>query len=287
MKNKKTISVLVFLITVASLLAGLLGIFTDDGPGQYDYKSIRGEDIKIYGRGLYKHMSAEVAIQGIAQDYVTVFICVPLLLIALFSAQKNSLRGRFLLSGVLMYFMLTYLFYTAMGMYNEMFLTYVLLMGCSLFAFVFSLFTFNIIELQNSIIADKVFRRAGIFLIINACLIALLWLSVIVPPIFNGTLYPDGLHHYTTMIVQGFDLGIFLPMGFVTGYLVIKRNAYGYLFTPVYTIFLSLLMTALVSKIIFMANAGANEFPVIFIMPLIALTSVTFSVLQLRSLKNG
>lgn len=285
MRHKKVISILVMLVILASSFAGLYGIFSDEGPGKYSYQSIRGETIEIYGKGLYKHMSAEVAIQGIAQDWVTVFIGVPLLLIALITARKNSLQGKFLLSGVLMYFMLTYLFYTAMGMYNEMFLAYVLLLGCSLFGFIISLFTFDIYALKESITSEKIFRWAGIFLIINSCLIALLWLSVLVPPLINGTLYPEGLHHYTTMIVQGFDLGIFLPMGFVTGFLVLKKNVYGYLFTPIYTIFLSLLMTALVSKIIFMANAGANIIPVIFIMPTIALIAIAFSVDLLRKVK--
>jgi len=46
-------------------------------------------------------------------------------------------------------------------------------------------------------------------------------------------------------------------------------------------------MTALVSKILFMAKAGANVIPAVFIMPTIALISITFSVLLLRNLQTG
>ena len=129
MKNKKVISVLVIVVAIIAIIAASSGIFSHGGNGQYDYQSIRGKTVTIYGDGLYRHMSADVAIQGIAQDYVTLFLAVPLLLISLIFAIKGSLRSRFLLAGILNYFLLTYLFYLEMAMYNEMFLAYVILTG--------------------------------------------------------------------------------------------------------------------------------------------------------------
>jgi hypothetical protein len=286
MKNKNLISVLVVLISIISILATSSGIFSAGGPGNYEYETIRGEGIAIYGTGLYKHMSVDVAIQGIAQDYITLFVGVPLILISLFLARKSSLRGLFLLSGTLLYFFLTYLFYTAMAMYNEMFLAYVLLLGVSFYTLILTLFSFDLEKVTSSIISNKIFKPAGLFLIINASLIALLWLSVVVPPLINGTIFPKEVQHYTTLIVHGFDLGLFLPAAFITGYLAIKKNQFGLLFTPIYLIFLSILMTALVSKIVFMASAGANVIPVVFIMPTIALTSIIFSLLILKNFRH-
>jgi hypothetical protein len=286
MKNKNLISVLVVLISIISILATSTGIFSAGGPGNYEYETIRGEGIAIYGTGLYKHMSVDVAIQGIAQDYITLFVGVPLILISLFLARKSSLRGLFLLSGTLLYFFLTYLFYTAMAMYNEMFLAYVLLLGVSFYTLILTLFSFDLEKVTSSIISNKIFKPAGLFLIINASLIALLWLSVVVPPLINGTIFPKEVQHYTTLIVHGFDLGLFLPAAFITGYLAIKKNQFGLLFTPIYLIFLSILMTALVSKIVFMASAGANVIPVVFIMPTIALTSIIFSLLILKNFRH-
>lgn len=286
MKNKNLISVLVVLISIISILATSTGIFSAGGPGNYEYETIRGEGIAIYGTGLYKHMSVDVAIQGIAQDYITLFVGVPLILISLFLARKSSLRGLFLLSGTLLYFFLTYLFYTAMAMYNEMFLAYVLLLGVSFYTLILTLFSFDLEKVTSSIISNKIFKPAGLFLIINASLIALLWLSVVVPPLINGTIFPKEVQHYTTLIVHGFDLGLFLPAAFITGYLAIKKNQFGLLFTPIYLIFLSILMTVLVSKIVFMASAGANVIPVVFIMPTIALTSIIFSLLILKNFRH-
>jgi hypothetical protein len=216
---------------------------------------------------------------------VTLFLGVPILLVALCFARRGSVRGRFVLSGVTGYFLLTYLFYTAMAMYNIMFLAYVFLLSASFFTLVLTLFSYDISKIKTLIRSEKLVRIAGLFLLINGSLVALLWFSVVLPPLFDGSIYPKGLQHYTTLIVQGFDLGLFLPMAFVAGILARKKNAYGYLFTISYVIFLTLLMTALTSKILFMANAGANVIPVIFIMPTIGLISLIFSILLIKNIK--
>src|SRR5687768_18580755 len=131
MKHYNTVFFLSCGILLFGLFAAAMGIFYTDNGTAYEYTSIRGKTVMIYGKGLYRHMSAEVAPQGIAQDYITLFIGIPCLLISFFLALKGSLRGRFMLAGTLGYFFITYLFYTVMGMYNEMFLVYVLLAGTS------------------------------------------------------------------------------------------------------------------------------------------------------------
>ncbi|MBN2088724.1 hypothetical protein JW964_03885 [candidate division KSB1 bacterium] len=285
MKHQNPITLLVILISIIAIIATSFGIFSSQGTGEYVYKSIRGEDVTIYGKGIYQHMSADVAIQGIAQDYVTLFLGIPILLVSLILAKKGSNRARFVLSGVSGYFLLTYLFYTAMAMYNIMFLAYIILLGTSFFTFILTLFSYDTARIKDLIRSEKLVRHAGLFLIINGSMVALLWLSVILPPLINGSIYPTGLQHYTTLIVQGFDLGLFLPMAFVAGILARKKNVYGYLLTIIYVIFLTLLMTALTSKILFMANAGANVIPVIFIMPTIGLISLIFSILLIKNIK--
>lgn len=286
MKNIKPITVLVILIVLASIAAASAGIFSGGGLGQYEYESIRGEKITIYGKGLYQHMSADVAIQGIAQDYITLFAGVPLLIISLIYSRKNSLRGQFLLAGTLGYFLITYLFYLAMAMYNTMFLVYVFLLGTTFFAFLLMVFSIHGSGIVSFIKSERLIRNAGIFLIINSVMIALLWLGVVIPPLADGSIIPREVQHYTTLIVQGFDLGLLLPAAFVTGLSALRKKPLGYLFTIIYLIFLSLLMTALVSKILFMAAAGANVIPVIFIMPSIALISIIFSALLLRNIRE-
>ncbi|MCF8242791.1 MAG: hypothetical protein K9J16_15540 [Melioribacteraceae bacterium] len=280
-KNYRIVRKLVIVIVIFSTVAALMGIVSDDGPGQYTHETIRGETIEIYGTGIYKHMSAEVAPQGIAQDYVTLFIGIPLLLLSIFSAKNGSLKWRYLLSGILGYFLVTYLFYLMMGMYNELFLVYALLLAASFFAFSLTMLSFNLDSLNEKFSDKTPAKLAGGFLLFNTAAIAILWLGIVVPPLIEGSIYPDELNHYTTLVVQGLDLGLLLPLAFVSGLLLIKKTNWGFLLGPVYLIFLSLLMTALTAKIIAMGLLGFSIIPVIFIIPTFALFSIGLSVILL------
>lgn len=286
MNRKTTVTILVALIILTGALASSCGIFSKDGPGPFQYQSIRGQTVDIYGRGIYRHMPADVAIQGIAQDFITLFIGIPLLLITLPGYRKKSARAHFLLSGTLGYFLVTYLFYTAMAMYNILFLAYAALLGLSFFALFLTLKEFDPASVSRYFSHKAPVKFTGCFLIFNSIIIALLWLSVVLPPLLNGTIYPDDLHHFTTLIVQGFDLGLLLPISFIVGLMLMKNKATGYLFGTPYIIFLSILMTALTAKIIAMAVNGVNVVPAVFIIPVINLVTIACAFLMVREIRS-
>jgi hypothetical protein len=286
MRYQKGIAVLVLMISIMAGVAASIGIFSTGGPGSYEYESIRGETVLIYGEGLYRHMSSDVAPQGIAQDVVTLFIAIPLLWIAFFWARNGSLRGQFLLAGTLGYFLVTYLFYLVMGMYNVLFLIYAALLGTSFFGFTLTLFSFDVHELPDQFSKNTPVKLSGGFLILNTLAIAILWLGVVVPPLFDGTVIPKQTEHYTTLIVQGLDLGLLLPLAIVSAVLFIQKKPMGYLLAPVYLVFLSILMTALLAKIIAMGLMGQNIIPVIFIIPTILLAAIVCTVLILKSIQS-
>jgi len=282
-RNKRIVIVLVILIGILSILSSLFGILSSNGDGSYLYETIRGEEVLIYGKGIYRHMSKEVAIQGIAQDYVTLFIGIPVLLISLIFTIKKSLSARYVLTGTIGYFLLTYLFYLIMGMYNELFLVYAILMGTSFFALVLLLLSFDINVVITKFKNVKL-KFSGIFLVFNSLAIGLLWLSVVVTPLLNGDIYPIELEHYTTLIVQGMDLGLLLPLSFISGLLLLKKEKLGFLVGPIYLVFLTILMTALSAKVIYMGIEGYEIIPAIFIMPIFAIVSCLLSFLSLQKL---
>ena len=284
MLPKRTIRILVILIAIFAAVATSMGIFSSQGSGTFQYETIRGETVQIYGRGIYRHMSADVAIQGIAQDYVTLFAGIPLLLISLIGVHKNSIRSRFLLAGTLGYFLVTYLFYTAMAMYNILFLGYVTLLGLSFFTLLLTLNSFDGQKIRQKFSPKTPHKLVGGFLIFNSIMIAFLWLGIVIPPLADGTIYPVELQHYTTLIVQGFDLGLLLPISFVVGVLLARGKPDGFLYGTVYIVFLSILMTALTAKIIAMALNGVNVIPVIFIIPVINIFTIICAGLMLKNI---
>ncbi|MEX0649289.1 MAG: hypothetical protein WEA56_00095 [Balneolaceae bacterium] len=286
MNRKKTFIILTVSIAIAAACAALTGILSNAGTGPYDYTSIRGNKVVIYGYGVYKHMSAEVAIQGIAQDYITLCIAVPLLLLSLFFTHKGSVKGRYVLAGTLAYFLVTYLFYLTMGMYNILFLVYAYLLAASFFSFLLILLSFKLSDIDKLFTRQAPTKISGGFLIFIAIAIGFLWLSIIIPPLLDSSIYPVEVEHYTTLIVQGLDLGLLLPLGFVSGYLLIRKNPYGLLAGPVYLVFLSLLMAALTTKIAFMGFHGYNIIPVIFIIPTFMIISASCSVWILKNVRE-
>lgn len=286
MQNKKTITTIVFLILILAGFAASMGIFTNQGGGEYQIQSIRDQTVTIYGIGLYEHMSADVAIQGIAQDYITLFLALPLLLVALFWARSGSQKGQLFFAGVTSYIFLTYLFYMNMAMYNALFLVYVTLTGLSFFAMVLTLLSIDLKQLQAAYNSKTPIKFIGGFLMFNAICISLLWLSIVIPPLFDKSIVPVSVEHYTTLTVQAFDLSLFLPISFLAGFLLIRKQKFGYLLAPVYLVFLSFLMTALIAKIIAMALQGVNVIPAIFVIPCIALVSIGCAFILFRNINQ-
>lgn len=283
--SSKTMLLLILLIAALASIAAAGGIFLEGGNGPYSYETIRGKTITVSGEGLYRHMSSDVAIQGVAQDYITLFLAVPLLLVFLLLSRNNGLKSSLLLAGTTGYFMITYIFYLSMGMYNEFFLIYVVLASLSFFAFYL-----QIQSLQTSGPASWFgIRRpafAGWFLMGNAMAIGLMWLGVVVPPLLDGSVFPVSLDHYTTLIVQGYDLSVLLPASFIAGLLFVRRKPAGYLWAPVYLVFLSFLMTALMAKIIGMGLTGVETRPAIYIIPVITALSGFSAWLTIHSINK-
>lgn len=286
MKYIKQLRLIVPFIVIGSMIEALAGIFSNDGNGTYLHKSIRNEMVEIYGKGVYRHMTTDVAVQGIAQDYITLFIAIPILIISFYFTTKNNLKAKLVFSGTLLYFLLTYLFYIAIALYNEVFLIASFTLFCSLFAFILNIISFDFAIVKSFFSEHKTMRKASVFMIIMATMMVCLWLSVLIPPMLDGSFYPKELYHYSTMIVQGYDFGIFLPLAFISGILGIKKNEYAYVFVPTYLIFLSILMTALVAKVVFMARIGENVVPVVFIIPTMLVASIFFAINVLKSI-NG
>lgn len=283
MQHRRLVITLSLLTALVGAFAAGVGVFYRSGPGPREYETIRGDTVTTYGRGLYRHMSAEVAPQGIAQDVVTLLVAVPLLLIASGMAQRGSFRARFVLAGTLAYFVVTYLFYLMMAMYNPLFLAYVVVLSVSVFALALVLAQFEVATLPHRFAVTAPIRGVGVFLIVNALLIGMLWLSIVLPPLFSGAVVPREVEHYTTLVVQGLDLALLLPLSVLAGWLFLKRRPFGYLLAPIYIVFLSLLMVALAAKIVAMGILGYSVVPAVVIIPGLMILGIVLATLTLRS----
>ncbi|MDZ7771162.1 MAG: hypothetical protein U5K31_00180 [Balneolaceae bacterium] len=83
--------------------------------------------------------------------------------------------------------------------------------------------------------------------------------------------------------MQGLDLGLLLPLAFVSGLLLLRERPLGYLLAPV---FLVLMMVALTAKIIAMGMLGQEIMPAVIIIPAFGLAALIFAARTLSCLKE-
>lgn len=249
MKNQRTIKYLIIIILILATLVSIIGLFSNGGRGSFEYISINGEIVEIYGKGIYKNDSVSVVAQGKAADLVTLFLAIPLLTIATIFTLKGSLKGRLLLTGTLGYFLYTYMSYSFLWNYNPLFIVYVILMSTSMFAFILSLMSFDLDKIP-SLFKDRLpIRFLAGFQFFIAIMLGLLWLGKIIPSITSGAI-PIGLEHYTTLVIQAMDLGFIVPMALISGVLLLKRKAFGYLFTSIIIIKAITMLTSITAMMI-------------------------------------
>lgn len=249
------ISGLSLLVSVLALVTTTVGIFTANGVHHRNFLTLRGETVAIQGGGLYNNESVSGAAQAIGQDFVTLLVGIPLLLLATYLASQGKLVGQLLRAGVLWYFTYTYLLMAFGGAYNPFFLLYVALFSASLFAFILSLLSIDVARLPERF-SPHFFRRTIAWLMMGfGGLLMLLWLGRILPSL--GTNKPPvGLESYSTLFVQAGDLGLVVPLAFLAGILLLRRSPVGYLLASVVLVKGTTLGLALVAMILSMAAAG-------------------------------
>lgn len=286
MKFKKSVLILVVMIIVFSTLSCILGLFSSKGGDPYDFLSIGGESIKIFGSGLYKNDSISAVAQGQASDLVTLILAIPLLTISLIQSYRGSIKARLILTGTLGYFLYTYMSYTFLWMYNPLFIVYVLVMSASLFAFILSILSFDI-EKMPTLFSDQLPTRfLGGFQLFIAFGIGMLWLAKIAPTIINNTI-PLGLEHYSTLVIQGMDLGFVVPAATLSGILLIKRKPLGYLLSSIIIIKGITMLTCISAMIVNSMLKGITISIVeIVIFSFFNLVAVVCLIVLLKNTKN-
>lgn len=287
MEFRRQVTFLSVCVAALAVVATLTGIFSSRGPGEYQFTSLYGQALTIYGRGVYGGNTTSAVLQAIPQDIVTLVLAVPLLLGALWSARRGSLRGRLLLAGTLAYFLISYSMYTFIAMYNRLFLVYVALMSTSFFAFLLTFWSFDPAALKARFSDRLPVRFIGRYLMTLSVITALLWLRRVVPSLIAGTV-PLEVEHGTTLPVQAIDLAFVLPSVFLAGWLLVRKVPLGYLLAPILAVASALIMAALFGKGVSMNLGGiAGTVPIMVMAGIFFLLSLASSALLLRNLDEG
>ncbi len=231
MKYQSILKWLIPPIFVLALVASSAGLFYQVPGEAFSYTNHRGESVMINGQGLYYFDTVSSAAQTQGNDLVTLVVSLPLLVISAFFAFRSSLRGRLLLVGTLGFFLYTYMSMASLASYNALFLVYVSIFGLSLYAFILCMLSFDLSTLPQAF-SERLPRKwiVGLMFTVGGFLL-LAWLGRIVPPLIQNQ--TPVLENTTTLVIQFMDLGLIVPLAFLGGILLLRRNALGYLLSSV------------------------------------------------------
>ncbi|NJC97486.1 MAG: hypothetical protein FIB03_14310 [Anaerolineae bacterium] len=284
MNSNPALKWLVPAIIILAFVAALAGLLP--GAGQpYSLINFRGEGVTINARGLYYWDTVSSAAQMQANDLVTLVLGVPLLAVSLWLTLRGSLRGKLLLTGTLGFILYTYITMCFGAAYNKLFLVYVALFSLSLFVFILSMMSFDLKTLPAHF-SEKLPRGwiAGL-LFFAAAFLSLAWLGRIA-----ATFTPDtipALENATSMFIQAMDLGIIVPLCVLSGILLLRRTAWGYLLASVGLMKFLTMGIAVSLMSLNMARVGVPiSMMEIIVFPTIALANLFMVTQLLRNIKE-
>jgi hypothetical protein len=231
MKISKTLIWLSTLVAVLAIIYASVGLFSQGGDGPYTFTTLHGSKTEMYGLGIYRNDSAFKAPILRGTDAVTLFVCVPALLIGIVFYKRGSLRGGLFLTSMLAYFLYNSASLGFGAAYNELLLVYIASFSASLFAFILACTSIDLDMLAER--TTKKFPRRGVAIFLFfAGLSLLVWIMDIVGALVGGT-FPVNLGPYTTEATYVIDLGVILPTAYLAGILVLRRKPLGTLLASV------------------------------------------------------
>ncbi len=282
MKNRSTLQWLISPIFLLALFAASMGLFWQTSGEANAYTNHRGETVTINGRGLYAYDTLSTAAQMQGNDLITLAVGLPLLAISTWLAFNGSLRGRLLLTGTLGFFLYTYMSMSMLTAYNNLFLVYVALFGLSLYAFILSMMSFDLASLPRHFSPHLPHRPIVDLLFLVGGFLSLAWLGRIGSPLLNGT--TPALENTTTLVIQAMDLVLIMPLAFLAGVLLLRRNAWGYLLASVFVLKAATLGMGVSAMGINMALQGVSD-SLAIVVPFLVITLLNLAA-TVTLLKN-
>ncbi|NOH01947.1 MAG: hypothetical protein HND47_08250 [Chloroflexi bacterium] len=200
--------------------------------------------------------------------------------------QKGSVRGKLILAGTLAYFLYTYAAFSFGAAYNIVFLAYVALFTLSLFAFILTLMAIDIPALPGRFSPHLPRRTIVTFLFVVGIFLLFAWLGRIVPALLSNQ-PPIGLESNSTLVIQVLDLGLIMPIAFLSGILLWKQRPWGYLLASIVLVKGFTMLLAVSAMAVTMALAGVQvSIGEAIMFPSLALIDIGITTMLLKNVSD-
>ena len=206
--------------------------------------------------GLYRD-APYFAVQAMGQDLISLAVVLPALILAAFLASHGSSRARLIWLGGLVYLVYSYVIAAFDVKFNPLFLVYVALLGCSLYALIGGLVTLDMAGIKASFVERTPSRAVSIYLAVLAILFYFLWLNETIPALIAGKI-PQSLQDNgtPTNAVHVLDMAWILPAFGITAVSLWRKHSLGYTLAGTMLSYIVLLISAILSMVVFMIRNG-------------------------------
>jgi hypothetical protein len=218
----RTVAVLAVCVGLLSAVAATTGLLWTGGTAPESVVSVRGEQVDLYGVGLYRYDSVFRGAGNRGTDLATLVVGLPLLWFATRWYRRGSSAGALLLSGALTWFLYVYASVSLGAAYNEMFLVHVALVSVSLWALVLTARAVRVDALPRDGLARVPVRSLTALLVAAGTVTALVWVQPILTTWPTGA--PPTLQGSTTLVTEVLDLALVAPTAVVAGVLLHRRR---------------------------------------------------------------
>jgi len=162
-------------------------------------------------------------------DFVTLFVAVPLLAWGLFYARRGSKRAQVIWFGALAYMLYNYVFYLYGAAFNLFFLLYMALVTLSIYALIAGLIRIDAEDIKLQFSLRTPVRWASGYALFIAVLLAALWIGQTVHFIISGEIpVPITQTSHPTGVVFATDLTLLVPAMALGAVWLWQRRPWGY-----------------------------------------------------------
>jgi hypothetical protein len=212
----------IFLIIVTSVIISIVSLWGILNPDIYNS---RLNEITKY------------ALLG--QDVVTLIISMICILIVV--VQKESNFRKVLISGLALYYIYIYAYYTLSIISSRIYIIHILIFSLSFFQFVYGIK--DLYDKKKNFIINDRFSRKTFSIFFFFCVLIMLIIEV--PYIFNKTIIENS--HITTInVFYIFDLALVFPSMVLSGILNLRKNIFGHILIGLFLIKIISIMPAII-----------------------------------------
>ena len=182
----------------------------------------------LFFSGLYRD-NALITCAWRGNDFVTLILAVPGLLVSMLLALRGSQRALLIWAGMLGYMLYNYVFYLYGAAFNVFFLMYVLLFALSMYALILVVTKLDIPAIHRQFSARTPVKWVGGFMVFFAVLLGGMWITMSLSFVFTGIVPQPILQTgHPTGVVFATDLSLLVPAMALGGVLLWRRKNWGY-----------------------------------------------------------